>query len=215
MPTVTILMSIAVIALSVTIGLIVFYLLSRESKEQKRYYIEAIFSQVVNFIIFIWIGKVVLHFSLFVGDPLAVLAYPSNSEVFYLAVLGNALLLLYKDKRGQMDVLAFIDAFSFFFLSASLTYAFIQFIWNSDTYSFGYIILAAILFISLLIMQERLTKKTRVMVLVTGWTLGMLVLNFVQPFATVFGYIIAPWFVVLFLIVSWLIMIWNQIKKEG
>lgn len=215
MPTVMKLMSIAIIALSVIIGLIVFYLLSHESEAQKRTHIEEIFSQVINFIIFIWVGKIVLHLPLFVTDPLAILAYPSNSEAFYLAVLGSTLVLLYKSKRKKMDVLAFIDAFSIFFLAASLTYAFIQFTWEGDTYSFGYIVLAVMLLIFLLIVKERLATKTRVMILVTGWTLGMFLLNVVQPFTTVFGYIIAPWFAVLLFIVSWIIMIWKQRKRDS
>lgn len=214
MPTITKLMSISIIALSVIIGLVVFYLLSHEPKEQKRYYIEEIFSQIVNFIIFIWVAKVVLHLPLFITDPLAVLAYPSNSGSFYLAVLGSALVLWYKYKRKQMDVLAFFDAFLFFFLSASLTYAFIQFAWNDEPYAFGYIVSAAILLVFYLIKQERLSRNARIMFLVTGWAIGMLVLNVVQPFVTVFGYIIAPWFVVLLLIVSWLTMIWNQRRER-
>src|SRR5699024_3100336 len=107
------------------------------------------------------------------------------------------------------------DAFSIFFLSASLAYAFIQFTWNSEPYAFGYIVSAAVLLVFYLIMQERLARNTRIMLLVTGWTIAILLLNVVQPFVTVFGYILAPWFVILLLIVSWLMMIWNQRKREG
>lgn len=63
------LMSIGIIIISFVVGLIFFYMISYLSKEQRKAQIEEIVSQLINFIIFIWIGKIILNFSIFIKDP--------------------------------------------------------------------------------------------------------------------------------------------------
>ena len=112
------LMSIGIIIISFVVGLIFFYMISYLSKEQRKAQIEEIVSQLINFIIFIWIGKIILNFSIFIKDPLAILAYPSNAEAFYLAVLFSAILLFYKAYKKKFDVLQLATSFlSVFFRS--------------------------------------------------------------------------------------------------
>ncbi|WP_106497987.1 hypothetical protein [Lentibacillus sp. Marseille-P4043] len=201
------LMSIAIIVLSVIVGLVFYYVLSDETKVRKMKQLEEFASQLINFVIFIWIGKIILHFSVFIKDPLAILAYPSGSQGFYLAVLFSGFVLAYKSKRGRINMLAFIASFLPVFLAASFTYEFIQLIWNNNTYSFGYIVLLTILMVSYLLIRGHVTTRTLICLILIGWTTGILVLSFIQPFVTVFGYIMAPWFVGVFFIVSLFLLI--------
>src|SRR5699024_1226109 len=87
----------------------------------------------------------------------------------------------------------------------------IQLVWNNSTYSFGYIALINVLVVLFLLIRERVTVSMLFTVILIGWSGGILLLAFTQPFVTVFGYIIAPWFVVLFFIISISIII----VKEG
>ncbi|WP_010095622.1 hypothetical protein [Ornithinibacillus scapharcae] len=93
--------AISIIALSFAIGFISFYLLSDLSIKQKRKHIEELISQLINFVIFIWLGKILLHLFIFISDPLSILAYPSDSKAFYFAIVSITLLLLYKSNRKK------------------------------------------------------------------------------------------------------------------
>lgn len=208
------LMSFGMIALSMVVGFISFYIMSDLSKDQKNRHVEEMMSQLINFIIFIWLGKVVLNFSVFIKDPLAILAYPSNSEAFYLAVLFSALLLVYKSKRQRLDVQAFIESFLPVFLVASFVYEFIQLVWNHNTYAFGYLVLLTVLLVLFFLIRERLATNMLIMMILTVWSAGMLLLTFMQPFVTVFGFIMAPWFIGLFFIISFLIIIMKHRKRD-
>ncbi|WP_010648806.1 MULTISPECIES: hypothetical protein [Oceanobacillus] len=91
--------AIGIIALSFAVGFLSFYLLSDLTREQKKLQVEEIISQLFNFVIFIWIGKILINLSTFISDPLSILAYPSDSKSFYFAIVSIALMLLYKSKQ--------------------------------------------------------------------------------------------------------------------
>lgn len=201
------LISIGIIILSIIGGLVFFYMTSNLSKEHKKAQLEEMSSQLVNFIIFIWLGKIILNFSIFIKDPLAILAYPSNSEAFYLAVLFSAILLIYKSWRGKFDVLYFITSFLPVFLMASFMYEFIQLILGNNTYSFENLTLSTILLVLFLLISDRLTSRTLIITMLTGWSAGFLLLAYTQPFVTLFGYIMAPWFIGVFFIMNLVIFI--------
>ncbi|MDY0406477.1 hypothetical protein P5G51_014890 [Virgibacillus sp. 179-BFC.A HS] len=207
------LMSVGVIAFSFVIGFATLYLLSPAKGEQKRKYMEELISQLINFIIFIWVGKIILHFSIFVTDPLAILAYPSDSGAFYFAVLGVAIVLLYKSKQHKTDMRGVIQSFIPVFLVASFTYEFIQLVWNDNTYAFARLIVQALLLVLWFSTLGRVQTMIQFMVLLTGWTIGMLVLWVLQPYVSVFGYIMAPWFIGLFFIFCMLFNIWTRRKR--
>ena len=204
-------MSITTLFISLIIGFISNYIISDLSKEQKKKNTEEMVSQLINFIIFIFISKIILNLPLFISDPLVVLAYPSDSGAFYLAILFSALLLIYKDVRKKMDLLIFIESSIPVFLITSFVYEFIQFVLNDNTYSFGYLILLAVLLVLYYLITERITTSTLIILMIIGWSAGMFLLAFIQPFATVFGYIMAPWFIVVFLIIS---LSYIMIKKR-
>lgn len=205
---------IAMIIISFIIGFLAFYLLiSDESTTQKKQHIEEMTSQLINLVIFIWISKILLKFSIFVKDPLVVLAYPSNASAFYLALLFSSISLAYKAKRQEMDVLSFLNSFMQVFLMASLAYEFIQIVWDNNTYSIGYMALLALLFIMYLLIRDHLATYKLMIIIVIVWTVGTLALALIMPITMVFGYTMAPWFLVLFLITCLILIIFSQRKK--
>jgi len=204
------LMSIGIIVISFVVGLIFFYLISDVSKEHKKSQIEEMVSQLINFVIFIWVGKIILNFHIFIKDPLAILAYPSNAEAFYLAVLLSAILLFYKAYKKKFDVLQLAASFLSVFLMASFLYEFIQVIFKHNTYSFGNLTLSTILLVLFLLTNDRLTNRNLLMTMLISWSTGMLILAYTQPFVTVFGYMMASWFIGLFLITNLLFIIFGK-----
>ncbi|WP_313886501.1 hypothetical protein [Bacillus sp. SD088] len=200
------LVPIGVLVASIVGGIIFFYLSSNLSKENKKVHIEQMISELVNFIVFIWVGKIVLNISLFVQDPLAIFAYPSDSRSFYIAVLCSSVSLFLKAKKGKINVVSLSKSFLPVFLVGSFLYEFIYIVFLSKGGPNGYFILITIVLLLFLLLNGRLSTKLLFVMILAGWCFGILFLTFIQPFVTVFGYIMAPWFVGLFFIVNFFII---------
>lgn len=206
--------TIGIIIASLAIGLISFYVLTDFPKKEKKKLMEELTSQLINFIIFIWVGKILLNISLFVQDPLAVLAYPGDSGAFYMAVLFMAVIIMYKTIRKNLNLPVFAEAFLHVFLVASFFYEFIQMMLEEHTYSLGNMVVMAILLMLFFLIRGSISRFILFITMLAGWTTGMLVLSLIQPFVTVFGYMIAPWFIVLFFIGCLSIVIFSERKRK-
>src|SRR5690625_1631004 len=129
------LISIGIIIVSFLVGYLFFYVVSDGTKEQKKNHIEESTSQLINVVIFTWIGKIVLNIQMFIKDPLVILAYPSNSHAFYFGIGCVAVTLAYKSMKGKVALFPLVHAFVPIFLAASLTYEFIQIVVKEQAYS--------------------------------------------------------------------------------
>lgn len=207
------LMAIGVMVLSFGIGFIISGLFGGLSKEQRKIYVEEMISQLINLVIFVWVGKIILNFPVFIQDPLTILAYPSDADSFYLAVLFSAVLFFYKSSKWQLDKIVFLESFLLVLLTASFAYEFIQYIWNDNQFAFGYLILLTVLLLVFIFMQKRVASGTSILVILTVWSLGVLLLLFIQPFVTVFGYMITPWFLGPFFVIGFSYILYCTIKK--
>lgn len=206
--------AIGILVFSLATGFLTFYLFSDLTMEQKKKHIEELFSQIITFIIFICLGKVTLNFSIFISDPIAILAYPSDSKSFYFAVVLHAIYLAYKSKVKNFSILPLLDPFLNIFLIASFVYEFIQYEIKDNPYAFGYLILLAILIGIYFFLRERFSVTILLIVIVTVWSIGMVTLAVIQPYVTVFGYLMAPWFVTIIFVMS-ISGLAYKLKKEG
>lgn len=190
--------TIGVIIISIGLAFAMFYFFSDLRKDEKKKYIDELISQLVNFILFIWAGKILLNISLFFRDPLAVLAYPSDSNAFYLAVLFTSIVIIYKKLRKNLNFIVFAENFTYVFLLAVFIYEFIQFILNEDQFSLGYLVLFLTLLLLFYFMQGRVRMRTLLLTILIGLTVGLLVLGVTYPYVALFGYLIERWFILLF-----------------
>lgn len=191
-----------------------FYLFSERSGKEKKVLLENILSSLINFVLFIWLSKVILNFPSFIKEPLTILAYPGTAGTFYLAFIFSAGLFLYQSKKKNAGQRDFIKVFSFVFLITSLVYELIQFTWNNDENSFGYLLLLSIILIIFLIFEKRVKARLLVMVMIVLWSGGILLLDSIYPVVTVFGYIMRPVFVILFFVIGNLIVFFTVGKEE-
>lgn len=208
--------TIGIIAISVAVGFIVFYILSEAPKEEKKKQIDELMSLLLYFIVFIWIGKILLNFPLFIEDPLAILAYPSEANAFYLAVLFTGIIVRYKTVRNKLQLIPFANRVMFIFFATGTVYEFIQFAWNNYPYAFGNFVLFSTLFIIVFILRGRWKKSYLLGVGWGGFVIGMYVLNIVHPYVTLFGYMMNPSFIALLFVVSFGTCIFAQHwRKNG
>ncbi len=207
--------SIAIIVVAILLGLIVYYVMSGLPKAQKRKHLDELVSQLINFVIYIWVGKILLNLSLFFSDPMAVLAYPSNAESFYIAVLLSGITIAIQAYRKKLEALPLLIAFTEVFLISSFLYEFIQLIWEDNSFALGYTVLSGILIVIYYWLRENITIHYNLMLILTVWSIGMMVLALTQPFVTLFGYLMKPWFITVFYAVTFTILLLQRRKRDS
>lgn len=205
--------SIAVIVISFIIGLIFYYHTSNLLKDNKGKQIEEIVSQLINFVFFIWIGKIVLNMKVFITDPLTILAYPSNSHAFYLATLLTVLNIIYKKRKTELDAQILLATFVPVFLAASFIYEFFDIVWKGNTYTWGYLGLLMALLVLYMIFYDRTFTVKLSYLLFLGWSVGKFSLAVKLPFTTVFGYTVSSWFLMIIIILLSILTIFECRRK--
>lgn len=205
-----VLISIGTIIISFIIGCVFYFVMSPVKKNLKKEHIQKIISLLIDMVIFIWISKVIVNISQFIRDPLAVLAYPSDSSAFYLAIGIMLVYLAYKQKRSKLLIEPPIDSFVPIFIVASFVYEFIQIIWFGK--SWPYMALLMILIMLYLLIDDKLPRYIISGLAVITWSLGQLLLTFILPYMSVFNYIIDPWFFIVIMIVTLLYVILKRKK---
>lgn len=189
----------SIVAISFTLAFLAFYLMSNLSKEQRKNQIGEIISQLINFVLFLWLAKILLNLPLFIRDPLAVLAYPSNSEAFYLAALFTGALLYYKARQRKIAGLMLAHSFLQVFLAALFLYEFIQLIWRENPFSLPYLMVFGLLLALFHLLQGRVSLQNQISIVLGAGAAGFFAINFMLPYLSIFGYIMEPWFLALML----------------
>jgi len=203
--------TIGVFVVSISFGLLIYFVVA--DQPNKKRYMEQIFSQLMNFIIYLWIGKILLNLTLFIKEPMTILAYPSDSNAFYLAVLFSIVTVGIQVQRKKIDIVPFLQAFITVFLLSSFMYEFIQIVWNNHLYSVQYMGFLVFLIIVLITLRSYTTMYVSNIMMLIGWTLGMWGLSYTMPVTKIFNYTIASWFLELFFVFCLLVIILNRRKK--
>ncbi|WP_422122419.1 hypothetical protein DHX103_11485 [Planococcus sp. X10-3] len=198
---------------SILLGIAVFYIVSEVTKKQKKKRAQEAFSQIINLILFLWLAKILLNLPLLFSDPLALLAYPSDSQSFYLAIAFSAALLLYGVRSGRIHAWETLQTLLYILLPASFFYEFAQLTWFDDGYAFGNLILSGVLLALFLMLNGKASPYRLGTVLIGVWAAGMLLIFSLQSFASTFGYVMKPWFIVTLFIAGYFFMLLSSRRR--
>ncbi|HLR63409.1 MAG TPA: hypothetical protein VK097_13425 [Lentibacillus sp.] len=201
---------VAIVVLSIIAGIAFFYISSPAAKDEKKRQLEESTSLIINFVLFVWAGKIVLNIGIFVTDPLAVLAYPSDSNAFYTAVLLLLVNIVYKTIRKHMNVAVVLSGIVPIFLGSAFCYEFIDAVWNDNPMAWGHMGLLFILLILFLMRHERISVFMMAALIFAVWSLGQTILTFLLPFTALYGYMMSSWFLILVFIISVIALIYNK-----
>lgn len=193
--------SIAMIVFSFVGGFILFYLTSPLSKEEKKVQMDEMVNQLINLVLFMWLSKIILNISVFVKDPIAILAYPANSHALYLAVFLTTVTLIYKGIRKKVSVSQFVFSFIPVFLVAAFLYEFMQIVWGDMVFTWQEMGLLVALLLVYMLIHDRISSELSMILIVLGWGIGKIIFRWILPFTTLFGYMINGWFIVLSVVV--------------
>lgn len=190
---------ISIIAISFGLAFLVFDLMSPLAKTQRKKEIGEAASQLINFVLFLWLAKILLNLPLFVQDPLAVLAYPSNSEAFYLATLFTGGLLFHQSRKKKIGGALFAHSLVQVIPAASFFYEFIQLMWRDNPFSLHYLIVFAVLLALFYMLQGRVSPQNQISIILGTAAAAFFAISFMLPYLSLFGYILEPWFLALLL----------------
>ncbi|SEP60545.1 hypothetical protein [Piscibacillus halophilus] len=211
----SVLISVATLIVSFIMGAFVFFITDQQTVKEKKKNMEDVFSFFVNFIIFIWVGKIIWNLDLFMSDPLAVLAYPSFSGAFYIAVILSALLMTWKFRNGSIQFESFMYTLVVIFILSSFFYEFIDLVWHDNSYTWRYLSLLFGLSLLYIIFSNRTSYNIMSGLALFIYGLVQSMLSIILPFTTVFGYLIDFWFFILISLLGIVVITIESKRKKG
>jgi hypothetical protein len=186
-----ILKTVGLMTLSLGASMALFYILNNNEKTVKKRQLEELFNYIIQFIIYIWISKIIVFLPKFIHDPLSVLAYPSDSRAFYLAHFFIAFHLLYKARKKAVNVQLLLEVFAFVWLGALFMYEFFGIITQNQTFDPYFIEVMGLLLLFILL-YEKIPLPLRDYGTLFIWSLFSLVISLVNGYVVLFGYLILP-----------------------
>ncbi|WP_419893833.1 hypothetical protein [Oceanobacillus kimchii] len=198
---------------SFLLGIVFFRFISPYSKLETKKRIDKIMNLFIMFVVFLWLGKIITNLSTFINDPLPILAYPSDSKAFYVAVALSIVyvkLKLAKDYNQAMDVLY---AWLIVFFTASFVYGFVQMIFGAAVFSWQYLGLIVLLLILFILQQDKLSKENLVFTGLLSWSIGQWLLAIFSR-TTVFQFNLSHWFYAVVLVGSVILTIYGKKVKQ-
>lgn len=199
MPSLTILFSIGQYVISLLVG-IGFYYINTQQIDKKQA-VDIVSSYLINFILYIWLAKIIVFLPLFVTDPFAVLAYPSDSRMFYLASVFTVIHGFIAWKRNKLPVSLLVEAAIPIFFMSSFIYEFMEVVFNQYQQSWSTLILT-----SILLMCYVFIKNINPVLLVGIWAFVQTLYGFYFSYTTLFGYTLSPYYFIVIVMVTVIIM---------
>lgn len=196
-------------SLSFVFGIIFLIVTSPFSRKEQ-------ISQVIDFLIVFLLmiigSKVLLHIRIFLTDPIAVLAFPSDSKAFYLAFVMMSVYLSMLVKRNKIDLLSFSDSFVRVLLMTMFVQFFSEIIFTDDFVSIYQLMLSFILLLFLLLFEKRVANlilHTNILII---WGVGNAFLHIFSP-VLLFGFQVDSWFYLMIGLVGLIILL--KTKKKA
>lgn len=211
MPSITVIKSISLLIASFLIGFGYFYIQSNQSKNTRKTQMEAISSLLINIVIYIWLGKIIVNLPKFINDPLAILAYPSNSSAFYVASVLGLINIIINVRNKKVSLNTYLEAFIPIFIGTSLIFEFMNYINNGTTNALMYLILLIVIVIIQLMFNEKTSVINLNLIIVVIWSVIKLFLALIYSYTTIFNYIVHPIYFVVTILLAFYCF---KIKKD-
>ncbi|MBM7570888.1 hypothetical protein [Aquibacillus albus] len=169
--------SLIILLASFIIGFVSFRFTSPFTKTETKEQLNEIGNVLIVFVIFLWVGKIMVHFQTFLNDPPAILAYPSDSRAFYIGIFLTFVYASYKMVRDYQHFLRLFFSWIHVFFLGSFLYEFLQITLGSGTYTWGYLGLLVVLIIIIILLQGKIKLELLVSIAVLGWSAGQSILS--------------------------------------
>src|SRR5699024_3247940 len=156
MATTTALIFVGEFVLSFVFAILIIYIVDEGDKKEKYQKIDRLLSQLLQFVIYIWLAKIVWGIPLLFSHPLSVLAYPSNSTHFYTAAVLWGIHFYWKYRKRTNEIEAELNDFLWATLLALFMYDFLEIVLNSNAHLNFYFIALTVIVAVTTLYQKRL-----------------------------------------------------------
>jgi len=175
---------------SYSIGCLFYYVIATEKGKRKRQLLDGFLSLTLNFVIFIWIGKIASQGLRIFHDPLATLAYPSNALAVYIATGLFISHLIYRRMHKQTRDEILIPVAIPVVFATIFIYESIQILLYSDKTSLMFVVFLMVLLLIQLFRPEHLQDLNTGIYLFLIFLLGCIVFAITvgNGYATLFNY---------------------------
>lgn len=210
----TALISIGTIIFSFMIGILFYYLIVSDTKEIKKQCIDQALSHLINFVLFIWAGKIILHINRFISDPFAVLAYPSDANAFYIATLLFSGTIAYQVMRGKLDGVSLLNTFIPIFISALFTYEFLQWTVHGENQAIIQLTCSAVLLVIYFLLLEKMNVTKSNLLTIMLWIMVQAFIAIRNTYSIVFGYSISIYFFLILFILVFIYFVYSNRSRS-
>src|SRR5690606_671786 len=183
---------IVVLIISFLLAVLFFRLTSPHSKNVKKALNNYIESLVLTLVVSIFIAKIILHFTLFTEDPMAVLAHPSDANVFYIAFLFTILFGIWKWRKMEIEVGDILLSCIQIFAVAVFVYELAQLLWEHNI-NIMYISALVIMVLLSILFSKKISSLFSASILLMIWGSTQLILPIFTE-TSLFQYTVAPAF---------------------
>lgn len=90
-----------------------------------------------------------------------------------------------------------------------------QFTVMDESYAISQIVLSGLLLIVFYWIQGKVSIDLLILIMLVGWSVGMMGLTFMQPFVTVFDYLMKPWFIGTFFVGMFALILLHRRKRDN
>jgi len=199
---------IVILIISFIVGVGGYIGMNKEPFQQQKKRLDWLLSIVIQLVIYIWLAKVLVLFNIAIKDPFAVLAYPSNATMLYLALIFTGIHIAVHIKKDVLSGREMIQVFVPVLISTHFVYSCIQLYQTERT---AFLIQAGIgvLLILIYVVMEKLHQAEGSLMLFMVWSFGNGLIAVMYKHFTLFGYTISPFIYVGFMVGS-LLFVWKN-----
>lgn len=182
---------IVILIISFTIGVGGYISMNKDPFQQQKKRLDWLLSIVIQLVIYIWLAKVLVLFKKAIKDPFAVLAYPSNATMLYLALIFTGIHIAIHIKRKVLSGKEMMLVFVPILISTHFVYSCIQ-LYQSGR--IGFLIQAGLGMILILLyaVNERLHHVQGSLLVFMIWSFGNGLIAVMYEHYTLFGYTSSP-----------------------
>jgi len=211
---ITVVKTIGILTISLLMGFLFFYITTNEPKDVKKKQLENLLSFIINFIIFIWIGKIIVRIDIFVDDPLAILAYPSNVAAFYVATVLLAMNVSYTLFRRKQKAKELFNTFVPVLIATTFIFEFFQFVYMKYERAWILVLFLAILLLVLVLMQGKVAQHHANLLVFIAWITGQIILSTLIKYPVIFGYQVHSLFFISLFILVFIYFIYTKKRRK-
>ncbi|HLR54841.1 MAG TPA: hypothetical protein VK078_08965 [Pseudogracilibacillus sp.] len=196
MASTTMMVSIAILIISTAGAMGLYYISFNLPKRERKQHIEIVTSYGIQFVIYMWVGKILVSLPKAIADPLSVLAYPGDSWAFYTATVLTLTHLWIQSKRQKVRPRLLFQGFVPIFFLASLIFEFLQITVEGSSINAYFVGIIIITLVMMFVYQNKAADVVYSLFMII-WAAGSGLLGFVKGYVVIFDYVLQPWYFIL------------------